>query len=258
MCRLAAYLGPPIRLDEFLLKPPHSLVVQSYRPQEMRHGTLNADGFGFGWYTERGESAVYTSTLPIWSDTNLSGLGISLASRLWLANVRSATPGQAISQANTQPFVEGRLMFLHNGLVRRFAETLRPRLHRDLPPAIQAGIAGNTDSEYLFAMLRARRAEHPGEPLPETLAAALRTLADWGPEGALLNIVVSDGERVCAVRHALGEECPSLYYSSRVADWPGACVLASERLSEAADWVPVPEHHLLVLEPQGTPQVLPL
>ena len=46
MCRLLAYLGPPIRLDRLIVEPEHSLVEQSYKPREMTSGHVNADGFG--------------------------------------------------------------------------------------------------------------------------------------------------------------------------------------------------------------------
>ena len=32
------------------MNPEHSLIVQSYKPREMISGTVNADGFGIGWY----------------------------------------------------------------------------------------------------------------------------------------------------------------------------------------------------------------
>ena len=50
MCRLAAYLGPSLPLNQFLLDPPHSLVHQSWSPREMYYAKMNADGYGFGWY----------------------------------------------------------------------------------------------------------------------------------------------------------------------------------------------------------------
>ena len=45
MCRLLAYLGEPIPLEELIFKPEHSLVVQSYQPKELEFALLNADGF---------------------------------------------------------------------------------------------------------------------------------------------------------------------------------------------------------------------
>jgi len=152
MCRLAAYLGPEIPLDSFLLAPSHSLVEQAWNPQELVYAKLNADGFGVGWYADDDAPAVYTSTMPVWSDTNLPHLARSLNKGLWLANVRSATQGMTVSQANTQPFYEDDLLFLHNGFMRDFQVTLRPVLHEFLTNEIQSGITGNTDSEYLLPL----------------------------------------------------------------------------------------------------------
>ena len=50
MCRLLTYFGMPAVLEELLYEQEHSLIIQSYKPQEMISGTVNADGFGIGWY----------------------------------------------------------------------------------------------------------------------------------------------------------------------------------------------------------------
>ncbi|MDQ3145520.1 MAG: class II glutamine amidotransferase, partial [Actinomycetota bacterium] len=50
MCRHLAYLGPPVSLEEVLGGPPHALLRQSWAPRCQRHGTVNADGFGVGWW----------------------------------------------------------------------------------------------------------------------------------------------------------------------------------------------------------------
>ena len=51
MCRHLAYLGPPTTLSALVLEPTHGLLRQSYAPLDMRGGgTVNADGFGVGWY----------------------------------------------------------------------------------------------------------------------------------------------------------------------------------------------------------------
>ena len=120
MCRHAAYVGPPLGLGAFLDRPAHGLVEQSYHPREMLTAELNADGFGFGWYRESGAAGVYTNSMPIWSDINLAHIGRAFESRLWLGNVRSATPGQPVNQANTHPFLAGNLLFSHNGFIHDF------------------------------------------------------------------------------------------------------------------------------------------
>ncbi|MBX7125812.1 MAG: hypothetical protein K1X47_08975, partial [Cyclobacteriaceae bacterium] len=49
MCRLLAYRGTPIIMDELLYKPNNSLIHQSFQAREIEE-PLNGDGFGVGWY----------------------------------------------------------------------------------------------------------------------------------------------------------------------------------------------------------------
>ncbi|MGW2190673.1 class II glutamine amidotransferase, partial [Streptomyces sp. NPDC001719] len=50
MCRHLAVLGPRSTIGATVTEPPHSLVRQSWAPRRQRYGTVNADGFGIGWY----------------------------------------------------------------------------------------------------------------------------------------------------------------------------------------------------------------
>ncbi|MEJ2094057.1 MAG: class II glutamine amidotransferase, partial [Gammaproteobacteria bacterium] len=50
------------------------LIKQSWAPKEMAEAVLNADGFGFGWYSDINDPMIYLNTLPIWSDINLESL----------------------------------------------------------------------------------------------------------------------------------------------------------------------------------------
>ena len=59
------------RSSALLLDPPHGLLRQSWAPRDMRGGgTVNADGFGVGWYPPGGDAPLrYRSgLLPIWAD----------------------------------------------------------------------------------------------------------------------------------------------------------------------------------------------
>ncbi len=49
MCRFAAYLGEPLLINEVISKPKDSLIKQSSAALES-DVTINADGFGIGWY----------------------------------------------------------------------------------------------------------------------------------------------------------------------------------------------------------------
>jgi len=259
MCRLAAYLGPEIPLDSFLLAPPHSLVEQAWNPQELVYAKLNADGFGVGWYADDDAPAVYTSTTPIWSDTNLPHLARSLNKGLWLANVRSATQGMTVNQANTQPFYDDNLLFLHNGFMRDFQVTLRPVLHEFLASEIQSGIAGNTDSEYLFAIIRQLLNSDSEISIDDAIVETFRLVEEWLDDiPALLNVVMSDGQYIYAARHAINEACPSLYYTTEDDNFPNGQLIASERLNDSDSWQEVQKHHILILDAQDSPELIAL
>jgi glutamine amidotransferase len=259
MCRLAAYLGPAISLQQFLLAPPHSLYRQSWEPQELKYARLNADGYGFGWYGPDDTPSSYTSALPIWSDSNLPDLARTLTAPLWLAEVRSATEGNPVHQFNTAPFHDAQRLFLHNGFIREFHSCVQPEISAMLAPEIAAGIRGNTDSEYLFACLQQLLRDDPAAGLPDTIRQLFTLLAEMitGQE-ALLNIIITDGVKLYAARHGINHECPSLYYTTDDELFPGGQVIASERLSADSFWQPVPEHHLLIIGPDKPPELLPL
>lgn len=247
MCRLAAYLGKEITLSVFLQEHEHSLIQQSWAPREMQGGTLNADGYGVSWLSYENKPCSYKNVLPIWSDTNLNGLGRSLTSGLWLANVRSATPGQGISEANTQPFTKDKLIFTHNGSMKPFNSDIKARFLDILPNTISAEINGDSDSLYLFALLKLHLLKQ------DSLADAIIGMLDDlkiicnTTVAALLNIIISDGKMLYACRHALNGNCPSLYYLLKQDDiW-----IASEPLSTKDAWTTLPEHKLICINQAG-------
>lgn len=257
MCRHAAYAGPPVGLNEFLLRPSHSLVEQSYRPREMLGATVNVDGFGIGWYLDDGRPGLYTNPMPIWSDSNLEHLGAALASPMWIGNVRSATRGQPVNQANTHPFLVGDYLFSHNGYIHNFFESAHRALRSLLEPEHESPIRGSTDSEHVFALLRQEIAV-AGDMTDAfgRLFERLETILT-GTYG-LFNLLIADGRRVYATRHAIGYDSPSLYIGTDRDLFDGGWLVASEPLTEATDWQKVPDHHLVVIEDGHEPQVTPL
>ena len=252
MCRLACYIGPEIALADLLLQPDHSLLQQSWNPQEMREGRLNADGYGFGWFDDNGKPARYTNPMPIWSDPNLESLSRSLHQAVWMTNVRSATRCMDVSQANTQPFTDESTIFLHNGYIKDFPTEVRHTMHSKLDADIDAHVQGTTDSEYLFALLRQHRRNHPEHTLQQSVSGMMHDLAqDMGKRKCLLNIAVSDGDVIIATRHALNGDCPSLYYIKDGSCCPKAGIFASEPLHPEHDWHAVPDHHLIRMDTSG-------
>lgn len=256
MCRLAAYLGPELALARFLIEPPHSLVVQSWRPREMTTGRLNADGYGLAWNASDGTPTRLTYSMPIWTDINLESLGRSLHSTLWMGVVRSATPGFPAHHANTQPFLQGSLLFLHNGHIENFSGTVRRCIRRALDDDIESCIEGTTDSEYLFALLR-QIMRRDRCVLAAGLSALAGTLRQYGAE-ALLNIIVTDGEALYAMRDAIGAPAPTLYSTDDDDAFPGGVLVCSEPLTSSPNWHPLQEHSLLILRPAHEPEVVML
>ncbi|MDH5648880.1 MAG: ergothioneine biosynthesis protein EgtC [Gammaproteobacteria bacterium] len=253
MCRLATYLGPEISLEKLLLHPAHSLMRQSWGPQEMREGKLNADGYGFGWFDQNGVPAAYANPMPIWTDPNLPALARTLSTDMWLANVRSATLSSDVSHANTQPFNDDQYIFLHNGYIKDFALNLRHWVRCRLAPEIDCHIRGTTDSEHLFALFRQIMKENAAYSISDGIRQMLTEIENQlGDKKALLNIVIADKQSITAVRHALNGECPTLYYTSTDQDYPGASLIASEKLTPSSGWQAVSDHSVVVMR-SGNP-----
>lgn len=245
MCRLSAWLGPPTTLDQILLTPPHSLREQSRHPRELPPGMLNADGHGFAWYTpERPDAAVYRAVLPLWADENLGSITPHLRSGCVVATTRSATDRMPVSLTNTAPFARGRHALVHNGEVKDFHAKVMSPLRASLPDEVAAHIRGNTDSEHVFALLLAELDAHPLTDALVRAVARCDALVRQGATRAQLNLIASDGASVVAVRHALGDDPPSLYLCDR--GDAGAWV-ASEPVDDDPRWASVPPESVVVL-----------
>jgi len=257
MCRLAAYLGSRTTLTSFLLSPPHSLYKQSWAAAEMQDACVNADGFGLAWENDKAEILTYKSILPIWSDNNLVTLADNLESHLWLGNVRSATPGQALGEFNTQPFVDKNQVYLHNGFIKPFSNATKTALLEAIDNDLCARINGNTDSEYLFALIK--QAERNKKDLFEAFKEAMETIIHCSGEiNAMLTVIIYTEDCFYLCRHAINENCPSLYYSIDNNAFPDSIIIASEKLNDCNSWVTVPPHSLIKLSLQESPNLVSL
>jgi len=255
MCRLAAYLGPYIRLSELLLEPSRSLLRQSHgEPAAVSY----PGGFGMGWYAADGSPAVYTQPLPIWTDINLPHLAHSIYARLFLAVIESAAAPFGAGPCPGQPYYDSRLLFLHQGFLSDFSR-LRRTIRDFLEPRLEAEIRSNTASEHLFALLRHLLSDDSDLTIEQALAALLDLLASWvGEQSNLLNLIVADSTGLYVVRQAWHADCPALYYSVDDESFPDAQLVASEPLTDSEFWLPLPESHLLTLSPRKPPELFAL
>jgi len=259
MCRLAAYIGSEISLGDLLLKPDYGLMKQSWAPREMNESKLNADGYGFAWFDPENKPASYRNPMPIWSDVNLDPLSRTLFSSQWFANVRSATLGLDVNHANTQPFTNEHLVFLHNGYISDFNSVHRTKFHPLIDAEHDKEIAGSTDSEYLFALIRQTVTDFPKLSIPDVLRKVFGQVDQLlNDSRALLNIVIGDSKKIYASRHAINGQCPSLYYGVQEKLFPKGQIVISEPFNDSGNWKAIPNDHFLILDGTSQPQVIPI
>lgn len=234
MCRHLAFLGPPLPLGALLVEPANSLFRQSWAPRRQQYGTVNADGFGVGWYAEGDPvPARYRRPGPIWADLSFIDLARVVRSGAVLAAVRDATEAGADGEAAAAPLAAATWLFSHNGAVKGWPGTLAP-LASTLPPAELLSLEARCDSALVWALVlhRLRDGDEPGQALADTV----RDVAAAAP-GSRLNLLLTDGETITAT--AWGD---TLWYLAG----PGRrTVVASEPYDDDPQWREVPDRTLL-------------
>jgi gamma-glutamyl hercynylcysteine S-oxide hydrolase len=255
MCRHLAYLGPAVTLRSLLIDPPHSLYQQAWAPRLQRHGTVNADGFGIGWYADGDPvPARYRQGVPIWGDPSLPDLARVTRSRAVLAAVRSASPGTATGAEAAAPFGSGPWLFSHNGSVPGWrdwaahaAVPLDPARGDGSPQPDTPGTGGGSgwlaslealvDSAVLWALVFARL--RAGQPMGAALAGTIAAVSAAGGTGRF-NFLLTDGHSIAAT--ACGD---TLWYRQADGVTADGVTVASEPSDDEPGWTEVPDEHLL-------------
>ncbi|MEV2212047.1 ergothioneine biosynthesis protein EgtC [Streptomyces sp. NPDC050997] len=237
MCRHLAYLGPEEPLGRFLVEPPHSLYRQSWEPRRQRYGTVNADGFGVGWYAEGDPvPARYRRAGPVWADLSYADLTRVVRSGAVLAAVRDATLAGADAEAAAAPYAAGPWLFSHNGAVPGWPRSLAG-LTETLPPADLLSMEARNDSAFVWALVLNRL--RGGDEECQALADTVLEVAAAAP-ASRLNLLLTNGESIAAT--AWGD---TLWYLSR----PGlGTVVASEPYDDDPHWQEVPDRTLLTAD----------
>ncbi|SDM32719.1 glutamine amidotransferase [Streptomyces sp. cf386] len=234
MCRHLAYLGPEEPLGRLLVEPAHGLYRQSWAPRRQRHGTVNADGFGVGWYAEGDPvPARYRRAGPIWADLSFADLARVVRSTALLAAVRDATVAGADGEAAAAPFAAGPWLFSHNGAVKGWPDSLAP-LVPTVPAVDLLSLEARNDSALVWALVLARL--RGGDDEAQALADTVAEVAEAAP-GSRLNLLLTNGETITAT--AWGD---TLWYLTRPG---GGTVVASEPYDDDPHWREVPDHTLL-------------
>jgi glutamine amidotransferase len=214
MCRHVGWLGEPRSVASLVLEPPSGLLVQSYAPRRQKHGLINADGWGVGFFDD-GVVRRWRSASPLWGEASFASMAPALRSGCVVAAVRSASVGMPIESTASAPFTDGTWLLSHNGLVDR----------RVLPLSSEA--ESTVDSALLAAMIFERGLDALGDTIMEVAAA--------DPD-ARLNVLAANGSHMLAT--TWGDTLSVLRRGNGV-------VLASEPYDDDPDWQEIPDRHLV-------------
>jgi glutamine amidotransferase len=237
MCRHLAYLGPPATLRSVLIDPPHGLYRQAWAPRRQRHGTVNADGFGIGWYAEGDPvPARYRRGRPIWGDPSLPDLARVTRSAAVLAAVRDASPGTAVGEQAAAPFASDQWLFSHNGRLDGWPDSAAA--HAPAATTLLS-LEAMVDSAFLWALVLEWL--QAGAAMDTALAATIAAIEAGGGTGRF-NFLVTDGTSIAAT--AWGD---TLWYR-RSAE---SVLVASEPGDDQPGWTEVPDRHSLTATPSA-------
>jgi glutamine amidotransferase len=217
MCRHIGWLGRPVSVASLILEPAYGLVVQSYSPRRQKHGLMNADGWGVGFFDGR-TPRRWRSATPMWGDASLTSVAPALRSDCIVAAVRSASVGMAIEPSASAPFTDGQWLLSHNGLV-----------DRDVLP-LSAQAEATNDSALLAALIFDRGLDNLGDTILEVAAA---------DPNARLNILAANGSAMLAT--TWGDTLSVLQRADGI-------VVASEPYDDDPAWQEVPDRHLVAVE----------
>ena len=224
MCRHLGWLGADVTVSSLVLDPPHGLRKQSYAPRRQKHGLMNADGWGVGFFDSSAQGQVprrWRSPAPLWGDVSFDSIAPALHSHCVVAAVRSATVGMPIEASATAPFTDGHWLLSHNGVVDR---TVLP---------LTSSAESVCDSAILAATIFALG--------PDALGETIKQIGALDPD-ARLNVLAANGSRLLAT--TWNDTLSILRRDDGV-------VLASEPYDDDLSWEDLPDHHLIEVTAEG-------
>jgi predicted glutamine amidotransferase len=204
----------------------------------MSWGSDNLDGWGYVYVADHGE-VHHRSSAPLTADEQARQQLSGVSARHFLVHVRQKTPGSATAVVNTAPFSDpSGYYFSHNGYVTGFRDGVRDELLGKLSDTRAAGLAGDTDSEVLFALVLDQL--DAGAPPVE----ATRVVADVAERyGGRYNVVLWHPNGFVATRWD-----NSLYLAT-----DSGTFVSSEPIGDR-EWRAVPERTVVVCDHTGWQQ----
>lgn len=158
MCRVLAYIGPELPLENLLLNPPNSLVNQTLDPE--LHPELQLAGWGFAAWSEHllkpEVPFLYRRPMAAFYDDNVEGIVPSLQVSTMLAHVRAAAynAGAVLADENCHPYSYKGTPWIvaQNGDLPHWKVLQRELLQHCKDDYLEQ-MAGTTDTEFLYVLL---------------------------------------------------------------------------------------------------------
>jgi predicted glutamine amidotransferase len=254
MCRLFARASlEPYPATFGLLEAPDSVEAQSRK---------EPDGYGIGWFDKQGAPHTIRRAKAAYEDRAFPQEAHELRSRMFVAHIRFATNGANLER-NTHPFIERGRIFAHNGVVHGLDE-----LEARLRPEYRRAVAGDTDSERVFALIT-QEIDDQGGDVTGGLVEAVTWIAATLPLYAV-NLLLATATDLWALRYP--ETHDLLWLDDREAtvteqhdrrrrlrfgvDTPAPAIgVASEAMGIGYPWTPLAAGELLHVAPDLTPTV---
>ncbi|MFX4271237.1 class II glutamine amidotransferase [Propionibacteriaceae bacterium Y1685] len=181
MCRVLAYIGPEIPLEDLLLTPENSLINQTLDPE--RHPELQLAGWGFGVWGESllkpDRPLIYRRPVPAFHDDNAAGILPSLQGSTMLAHVRAAAYDSSVVLAdeNCHPysFADTPWIMAQNGDLSNWV-LLQRELLQHCKDEYLTQMAGNTDTEFLYVLLLSLLEDNSDEGVQRAFEEMMRLI----------------------------------------------------------------------------------
>jgi len=169
-------------------------------------------GWGVGFY-QSGEVLMRRRPIDDRPDIDVAKNCADIRADVMIGHVRMATVG-ALRTENTHPFRYRQWLFAQTGTIPAF-DSIRERLVASVPEFLRGDIRGETDSEVLFHIFLsflhdAGRLNDAGvtdkivgDALRSTLQVVDQMSAEVGNAAAPLNMLVTNGDFIVAVRRGV-------------------------------------------------------
>lgn len=183
MCRIFAYLGPEIPLENLLLNPRNSLLNQSKAPEH--HPLMQLSGWGFSAWSESfhhpDRPLTYRRPVPAFFDDNAKRIIPSLRCHTALAHVRATSyrAESVLADENCHPFLfDGTPWALvHNGFVPA-VNPLKRELFSQCERNFLRQMRGTTDTEFVYTLLLSQLKDDSIEGFAQAFREVLKLIVE--------------------------------------------------------------------------------